>query len=360
MPLHLLTKKSWNVYAPANIERVKRDEAEARRQTIEQEKRSLRDEADNRLESLKQQQQQQGSAGERKSLKRKLPGEDDTDRDIRLALARSSAPTTSTSRRNEETNDLDSSIHDATGHISLIPDPPPKKPRVDKVAEKDPYTVYLTDATGRDQNSKETWYTSLNNDQSSSRHRRDADPRRQERELARANANDPLAAMKKGVKALRETEKARTEWMAQRERDLDEVERLARKRSKEKEKEKDKRRRNVGSRHGEHGHERERDGDDLDSLEDFDLDAGYKYSNTKSEVQGTGHDRAAEDRGRDGRDADGTRDRSRHHRHRHRHHHHHHHHGHRSRKERHSHDHDDAAATATAETKSGRHGHGHR
>jgi hypothetical protein len=242
MPLHLLPKKSWNVYAPANIERVKRDEAEARRKAIEREEQGRQNEANDRLEVLKQQSQK-----ERKNLKRKLPGEDDTDRDIRLVLE--SAPTTTASGRSRQDH---GSVQDADGHISLVP-AQQKKSRLDKEQEKDPYTVYLTDATGRGQESKKTWYTSLQPQQEKWG---DDNPRRQQREVARLNANDPLAAIKKGVKTLRDNEKARKEWMEQRERDLQEVEKLAKKQSHE-------RKRRT---------RRDGNNDDLDSLDGFDLD----------------------------------------------------------------------------------------
>ncbi|EXJ53431.1 uncharacterized protein A1O5_13299 [Cladophialophora psammophila CBS 110553] len=207
MPLHLLSKKSWNVYSPVNIERVKRDEAKARRQATEQEKRSLKQEAGDRLSTLQQQ-----SKNQSKSLKRKLPGEDDTDRDIRLALEISPAST------NKEKQDYGSLV-DANGHISLIP-VPEKRSCVDQEEAKDPYTVYLTDAIGKRDRSKDTWYTSI---QPERQKWGDDNPQKQERELARLNANDPLAAMKRGVKALRENERQRQEWMRERERDLEEV-----------------------------------------------------------------------------------------------------------------------------------------
>ena len=249
MPLHLLSKKSWNVYAPANIERVKRDEAEARRKALEREKNSLEIEADDRLRTLKQ-----DSHRERKSLKRKLIGEDDTDRDIRLAL--DSAPKSTAMTPADRQND---SIVDSDGHISLIPTPQ-KEPHIDKEREKDQYTVYLTDATGRDQQSNDTWYTTL---QSEPERWGDDNPRKQERVAARLNASDPLAAMKRGVNTLHENEKARKEWMQQRERDLQEVELLAKKHRHE-ERQRKKRRGND---------------DDKDSLDDFDLDLGYPKSN---------------------------------------------------------------------------------
>lgn len=283
MPLHLLPKKSWNVYNPANIERVKRDEAEARRQAIEQEKRGLQDEADDRIQLLKQ----HGSK-DRKNLKRKLPGEDDTDRDIRLAAE---GTPTSTSKGAQSHG----SVLDAGGHIALIP-PPQKKPRQEQ--EKDQYTVYLTDATGRDSTSKDTWYTSL---QPKKKSWGDDNPRKKQREAARLNANDPLAAMKKGVRAVRENDKARKEWIEQRERDMHEVERLARNEQHEK---KRRRKRNLAD-------------DDLDSLEEFSLNEGYSQSkNTAHAHASQPHDerrhRHHHRHGRPHRDLDrGSRDATR-------------------------------------------------
>jgi hypothetical protein len=248
MPLHLLGKKSWNVYNPANIERVKRDEAEARRKAIDEEKRSLQDDASDRFNSLKQ--QSFIGSGERKSLKRKLPGEDDTDREIRLAGERD-LPASKRGRSD------DGSIVDSNGHIALV-SATSKSSRPARNPEKDEFTVYLTDVSGeRGRDQKAAWYTSLQEPKESWG---DDNSRRKEREVARMSANDPLAAMKRGVKSLRETEKARQEWKAQRERDLGEVEELARKQQRE---ERRKRRRCRGE-------------DDIDRLEDFDLDAGYK------------------------------------------------------------------------------------
>ncbi|OAL35020.1 hypothetical protein AYO20_05735 [Fonsecaea nubica] len=283
MPLHLLHKKSWNVYSPANIERVKRDEAKARDQAAEQEKNDLRREADDRLSIL----QQQGK-GKSRTLKRKLPGEDDTDRDIRLALE-------STSKSTSKPRQDYASLVDAGGHISLVP-APEKRSHVDQQQRKDPYTVYLSDAVNGRDGPKDTWYTSI---QPEREKWGDEDPRKQERELTRLNANDPLAAMKRGVKALRENERQRQEWMKERERDLAEV-----KGTKRNERHHRKRKRRTAH-----------DKDDLESLEEFNLDEGY----TKAEVSARHQERRSEHR----------------HRRRHEHHRHHRHHRHGRQKENH-------------------------
>ena len=263
MPLHLLGKKSWNVYNPGNIERVRRDEAEAKRLEEEREAQHRDDEAQERLRLLRgegpvtrQPESQTEPPSSRRHNKRKLPGEDDTDRDLRLALSTQSTQSTSNTRiKNED------SIVDSKGNISLIPAPESssshKKPRLDE----DPYAVYLSHAAGRGKNNKEKpWYSDL--DAASRPSWGDDAPRRTDREAARVAANDPLTTMKKGVKRLREAEKHRTEWMEQRERDLQEVEELARRKRRRDKEERRRRRREVN------------DGD-LDHLDNFNLDEGY-------------------------------------------------------------------------------------
>lgn len=292
MPLHLLGKKSWNVYNPANIERVKRDEAEAKQREDEREAKDRQEEADARLRLLR------GDAPLPKPLesqiethsprrqKRKLPGEDDTDRDIRLARTSHSRPVPASAPKSKN----DDSIVDANGNIALVPvpehsnAPATKKPRLDE----DPYTVYLSHATGRGKDSGEKpWYSNAPDADRVAKSWGDANPRRQEREAARIAANDPLAAIKKGVQQLREADRHRKEWMAQRERDLKEVEDLAREQRRRDRHER--RRRRQGS-----------DDEDRDSLEDFDLDNGYARSRDRE------HD-------------DGDHDKHRHHHHSHRH-----------------------------------------
>ncbi|KIV80419.1 hypothetical protein PV11_07919 [Exophiala sideris] len=270
MPLHLLGKKSWNVYNPANIDRVKRDEAEAKQHEEEKEAQNQKDEADARLRLLrgdaaaplpKPVQSQIEAHSSRRHNKRKLPGEDDTDREIRLARAPHSQPLPAPA----PTAKNDDSIVDANGNIALVPIPehsnvpPAKKPRLDE----DPYTVYLSHATGRGKESGEKpWYSNAPDPDQRSKSWGDANPRRHDREAARIAANDPLAAIKKGVKQLREADKQRKEWMAQRERDLKEVEEFARQKRRRDRHEKRRKRRDSGE-------------DDRHSLEGFDLDVGY-------------------------------------------------------------------------------------
>ncbi|KAK7892292.1 hypothetical protein LTR67_007388 [Exophiala xenobiotica] len=267
MPLHLLGKKSWNVYNPGNIERVRQDEAEAKRLEEEREAQHRDDQAEERLRLLRgegpltrqPESQTESFSSRRNKIKRKLPDEDDTDRDLRLALSTQSTQSTSTTRTRVKN---DGPIVDSKGNISLVPVPESsstshKKPRLDE----DPYAVYLSHAAGRGKNNKEKpWYSDP--DAVSRPSWGDDSPRRTDREAARVSANDPLAAMKKGVKRLREAEKHRTEWMEQRERDLQEVEELARLKIRRDKEERRRRRHEV-------------EDEVPDELDNFNLDEGY-------------------------------------------------------------------------------------
>lgn len=98
MPLHLLGEKSWNIYNHNNIQRVRRDEAEAQAREEEQDRRMQAVDSDRRLNLLRGQQIydlsaidectavpiREGDHGHSRK-RRRLGGEDDTDRDMRLA-----------------------------------------------------------------------------------------------------------------------------------------------------------------------------------------------------------------------------------------------------------------------------------
>ncbi|RMD40412.1 hypothetical protein DV735_g4729, partial [Chaetothyriales sp. CBS 134920] len=202
MPLHLLGKKSWNVYNTDNIARVRRDEAAARAEQAEKERQQHEHEAGARLALLRGEIADRSSAvddagslgtedipGSRRK-KRRLAGEDDTDRDIRLAR----------------------------------PNPHEHGQRGMKLAD---------DAAGRPSHSTPgpAWYMTAPTDQSApSGPGRDVwgneDAGRRARDQRRLDANDPLAAMKKGIAQLRRADEQRRAWREQRERDLAGVEPL--------------------------------------------------------------------------------------------------------------------------------------
>ncbi|KAI1120847.1 hypothetical protein F5Y10DRAFT_257592 [Nemania abortiva] len=256
MPSHLLGKKSWNVYNPANIERVKRDEAEARARAEAEEKRQQDLEAERRLAILrgeippplptspsppppteshrKREHNDDGDpaakfrGGERR--KRKRFGEDDTDFEMRVARERT-APTHTTTRSHKTSS---APLVDSRGHISLFPEDEKggdaSKNQKNEEAEReaaakrrefeDQYTMRFANAAGRDGvgvTGSGPWYAS--NGAGDSRESAEAqpgkdawgrdDPKRKERDAARVVANDPLAMMKRGAAKARDVDRER-------------------------------------------------------------------------------------------------------------------------------------------------------
>ena len=270
------------MYNADNIARVQRDEEEARPREVEIEKQRRANDADKRLAQLRG--ADHNNLGVRKpcldsvadkeeahraSKKRKLRDEDDTDHEMRLA--QQSKP------QHEIT---EASALDSSGHLDLIPRPRGEgKHRRDDRGSNGAGVVAaeggmrLADAAGYGKQPTQPWYSSalrdggFANDSFGKDVWGNKDPRRQQREKKRMDANDPLAAIKKGVKQLRQTETQRKDWREQRERDLGEVEELARR---------DRR------------HRKRRHLSDKDSLDGFDLDAGYARNQSSAPEDETG------------------------------------------------------------------------
>ncbi|KAJ9655916.1 hypothetical protein H2198_005357 [Neophaeococcomyces mojaviensis] len=203
MPLHLLGKKSWNVYNQDNIERVQRDEEKARIVQQGEERRRRDDDAADRLRILRgaDESQQETSAFDSRSQKRKRNENDD---EGTQALSRDSRHDSSRRRSLDVTADpLDQisnmRFRDAAGRNASTP----------WYSAPKPDALDVPAPTGRD-----VW-----GNEDAGRHARDQ---------RRLDASDPLLAMKKGVKQLRDADKQKAEWRKERERDLNEVEKLAR------------------------------------------------------------------------------------------------------------------------------------
>lgn len=242
--------------------------------------------------------------------RRRIAGEDDTDRDIRFAredgLEVESAKRKSDLTISKKTNDAP--VVDARGHINLFPAPPSQKEeaalRRRRSAEKnadaeaetakkkkeyeDQFTMRFSNAAGFKQSLEKPWYSSSNREVAAVPEDTpgkdvwgNEDPRRREREKMRADANDPLAMMKKGVKQLRDVEKERKNWEEERARDLREL--------KKSEKE---------SRRHHKRHRRRRSSGSEGSLEGFSLDAppedDQKSSRRKHSSQRHRRDRSRE------------------------------------------------------------------
>jgi len=265
MPLHLLGKKSWNVYNKDNVERVRKDEAAAaaREETDEQRMQEedaarrtaiLRGEAPPTLPSPSPQPEggkrsrdtrEEPARHERKHMRRQR-GEDDTDRDIRVARSDvdvgQEAKVALSGPKESQKN---VSLVDHAGHINLFPAPDVKDIRkAEKNAEaeaekaknqkqnEDQYTMRFANAAGFKQGLKNPWYAvssksrngdSLPAEQPSRNVWENEDPRRKERDQMRTSTNDPMAFMQRAQKQLKQSEQDREAWKATREKELKEL-----------------------------------------------------------------------------------------------------------------------------------------
>lgn len=172
--------------------------------------------------------------------RRRLAGENDTDRDIRFAredaeLALAKREELIHARKSKN----DAPLYDDDGHINLFQKDSSSK-RIEKNTEaekeaadkqrsyEDQYTMRFSNAAGfRQSVGKSPWYSSSHGASIApeSIPSKDVwgneDPMRKEREKARMDLNDPLAAMKKGVRQLRSVEEERKRWNQERSKELD-------------------------------------------------------------------------------------------------------------------------------------------
>ncbi|OJD23893.1 hypothetical protein ACJ73_04753 [Blastomyces percursus] len=315
MVLHLLGKKSWNVYNTDNIARVRRDEAEAKARDEEEQRRLQKIDAEERIQILRglrspskspppvqevptgperrdKERDPQDPRDPRHRKRRRIAGENDTDRDIRFA--KEDAQRAETKRENDvvlvrKPFKDDAPIIDDSGHINLFPEPATtyatiggsgKNPEAEAEAAKkkleyeNQYTMRFSNAAGFKQSlDKGPWYSSSAVDIAAQAAEDmfpskdvwgNEDPRRQERERTRTDMSDPLAAMKRGVRQLRDVEKERKKWEEERRRELKALKKAE-----------ERRERRDSSRHRRERRRRRRRGSDgsLDSLGGFSLDA---------------------------------------------------------------------------------------
>ena len=303
MPLHLLGKKSWNVYNADNIARVKQDEADAAAREDAEEQRMQEVDAERRVKLLrgisttppppsqdvahdkehKRFENRDGCGRERK--RKRLQGEDDTERDLRYAQEDLSLKTERKSLQPSGKKSSDAPLTDQNGNINLFPVEAPKRHQHQKNAEaeaekkrkekelEDQYTMRFSNAAGFKQSiGDKPWYQDMSRKDETDEVGKDVwgneDPRRKERRRERVQADDPLAMMKKGVQGVREVEKERKRWVDEKRREIraldedEQRERRRRKREKEKRRQKDDeqmgdRREDEGGRHrhkDRHGH----------------------------------------------------------------------------------------------------------
>ncbi|OQE30995.1 hypothetical protein PENFLA_c002G10843 [Penicillium flavigenum] len=260
MPLHLLGKKSWNVYNAENIARVRRDEAQAKAREEEDERIMQQVDAERRIKILRGerpptpppapslQSSEPGTRSDRKSAsdaggfrkRRRIAGEDDTDRDIRYAredAAQAVAKREELMLASRKADTAQAPILDKSGHINLFPAASAKTEKNSeaeaeaarkKRSYEDQYTMRFSNAAGfKETIGQKTWYSSAEQNVTApgSMPEKDVwgneDPRRKERTQARMSANDPLAAMKRGVRQLKATEQERRRWNDEKRREIE-------------------------------------------------------------------------------------------------------------------------------------------
>lgn len=178
--------------------------------------------------------------------RRRLAGENDTDRDIRFAQedaaqALAKREELALSRRRD---DDAVSLVDKGGHINLFASETDRKPAAtEKNAEaeaeteknrrtyEDQYTMRFSNAAGFKKSvDQKPWYSSSVRDVQTAPDTMpgkdlwgNEDPMRREREVARLDANDPLGAMRKGIRQLKSVEQQREDWREEKRRELEDL-----------------------------------------------------------------------------------------------------------------------------------------
>lgn len=188
----------------------------------------------------------------RERKRRRIAGDDDTDRDIRYAQENSALVSAKAEIPLKSKKTSDAPITDTNGHINLFPVEGPRRhaPKNAEVeAEKakkqkeyeDQYTMRFSNAAGFKQAiDQKPWYQTMgpdgDKDGGSETISKDVwgneDPRRKERETMRIAADDPLAAIQRGVAGVREVERERGKWKREKEREMREIEEAERRRRK--------------------------------------------------------------------------------------------------------------------------------
>lgn len=178
----------------------------------------------------------------REHKRRRIAGEDDTERDIRLAQEHSVMAPGKHEVVQSVRPSSDAPLTDRKGNINLFPDEGTSRRHAPKNAEaeaeaakkkkefEDQYTMRFSNAAGFKQSvGQKPWYHSISDSAENEEIAvtkdvwGNEDPRRKEREKTRLDAEDPLAAMQKGVEELREVKKERKRWKEERGRELREI-----------------------------------------------------------------------------------------------------------------------------------------
>lgn len=176
----------------------------------------------------------------RVNKRKRVAGENDTDRDIRYAredAAQAVAKREELVLASRNAGTADAPISDSAGHINLFPSASAKtdkNPEAEteaaqkKRSYEDQYTMRFSNAAGfKEKIGQKPWYSSTDQEPTAlgSMPEKDVwgneDPGRKERAQARMSVNDPLAAMKRGVRQLKTSEQERTRYNDEKRRELD-------------------------------------------------------------------------------------------------------------------------------------------
>ena len=260
-------KKSWNVYNADNIAKVKRDEAAAAAREEAEEQRMQEADAERRIQILRGLKAEpppapvegRAEAGRdgigapgRERKRRRIAGEDDTDRDIRFAQENNALVPAKAEMQLKSKKSSDAPITDTNEHINLFPAEDsrrhaPKNAEVEAEKAKkqkedgDQYTMRFSNAAGFKQAiGQKPWYQTIGADENKDGEPQNVskdvwgneDPRRKARETMRIAADDPLAAIQRGVAGVREVERERQKWKQEKDREIREIEEAERRRRK--------------------------------------------------------------------------------------------------------------------------------
>jgi hypothetical protein len=309
MPLHLLGKKSWNVYNTDNVERVRRDEADARAREEAAEELMQEQDAERRIALLRGEKPpalpavasethdnehahgprrgDDESTTPRERKRRRLKGEDETETEMRYA--REDVEAGSRARESVQAKakrSSDAPLQDHRGHIQLISEldeRPGRKSETSKDEkalkrkkdeEEQQHGMRFSDAAGYRKGTNKPWYAASDRPASESEYKPSSelvlaeyagkdvwgneDPHRIERDRSRLVSSDPFAMMQQAQKQLKRSEGDREKWQAERDRELQQL--------KTEEEKKRRHERKHGSRR------RSRRDEEHDDLEGFSLD----------------------------------------------------------------------------------------
>ena len=181
----------------------------------------------------------QGLRSGRERKRRKMEGEDDTDRDLRYARESQALVPVAGDIQSRRAKTSNAPLVDHAGHINLFPvEGPQRNGTKNEEAEKeaagkrreyeDQYTMRFSNAAGFKQSTgQKPWYQSMDEEREKETVSKDVwgneDPRRKEREKTRVAADDPLAMIQKGVSDLRKVERERKKWKEEREKEIKEL-----------------------------------------------------------------------------------------------------------------------------------------